>query len=256
MNASILYRTAAVLLVLFALGHQLGFRRVDPAWQADSVVHGMQTVHFSVQGLSRTYWGFFSGFGFFVTAFLLFAALIAWELARLPAETLRQLSRVQWAFAIVFVVIAVTTWAYFFIAPGVFATLVAVCLIAAPLMAGRATTTRGTVERYFDRLERRNGWEASLADNMAFTSFTSPTKQVNGKDAYLQATKRFYSTIAGVTVRDIIVSGDKACALTHYRLQPPNGAPAFESDVAEIFSVKKDKIESFGIYFDTAPFPK
>jgi ketosteroid isomerase-like protein len=62
--------------------------------------------------------------------------------------------------------------------------------------------------------------------------------------------------IAGVELRSLIVEGEKACALTRYRLSPPKDAPAFTSDVAEVFSVRDDKIASFDIYFDSAPFPK
>jgi ketosteroid isomerase-like protein len=116
--------------------------------------------------------------------------------------------------------------------------------------------TKQTVERYFDRLKEKSGWESVLADDVTFTSFTVPNKRVDGKTAYLQATKRFCSTIARVEVRDLLVDGDRACAFTHYDLQPPNGGPAFQSDVAELFSVKDGKIGSLGIYFDSAPFPK
>ena len=34
MRASLFYRIAAVLLLLFAAGHTLGFRQSDPAWGA------------------------------------------------------------------------------------------------------------------------------------------------------------------------------------------------------------------------------
>jgi len=91
---------------------------------------------------------------------------------------------------------------------------------------------------------------------MAFTSYVSPVKQVNGRDAYLQATKRFFSMIVSVDVRELIVEGDRACARTHYALQPPNAGPEFASDVAEFFSVAGGKIASLAIYFDSAPFPK
>jgi ketosteroid isomerase-like protein len=117
-------------------------------------------------------------------------------------------------------------------------------------------TTKDTVQGYFDCLQRKAEWESFLAGDMVFTSNTIPVKRVNGRDAYLQATKRFYSMIAAMEVRDLIVEGDKACALTHYELRPPTGGPAFESEVAEIFSVANGKIESLAIYFDSAPFPK
>ncbi len=117
-------------------------------------------------------------------------------------------------------------------------------------------TTRETVQRYFQALEQQRGWESFLADDMVFTSFTSPIKRVTGREAYLQATKRFYSMIRAVELRELIVDGTRACALTRYELQPPNGGPEFTSDVAELFSVTNDRIDSFAIYFDATPFPK
>jgi hypothetical protein len=37
MTSSLLYRVSSVLLVLFAVGHTIGFRHVDPKWNADAV---------------------------------------------------------------------------------------------------------------------------------------------------------------------------------------------------------------------------
>ena len=115
--------------------------------------------------------------------------------------------------------------------------------------------TQDTIEGYFNSLKQTKGWESFLADDLVFTSFTSPIKRVSGKAAYLESTKRFYATITALEVRDLLVDGDKACALTRYELQPPGG-PAFGSDVAEVFGVQDGKIASFDIYFDSAPFPK
>ena len=117
-------------------------------------------------------------------------------------------------------------------------------------------TTRETVERYLDQLARKNGWETSFADDMSFTSFTSPVKQLQGKAKFLQATKGFYSMIRELEVREIIADGDRACARTRYTLQPPNGGPEFTSDVAEWFTVRAGAIASLDIYFDSAPYPK
>ncbi len=116
-------------------------------------------------------------------------------------------------------------------------------------------TTRDTIQRYFESLQQKRGWEAFLSEQMTFTSYTSPVKRITGRDAYLEATKRFFSMVAAVEVQGIVADGEKACALTRYELQPPGGA-AFESHVAEVFEVKEGKITSFEIYFDSAPFPK
>lgn len=115
--------------------------------------------------------------------------------------------------------------------------------------------TRDTVQAYFSSLRKKGDWKAFLADEMAFTSFGTPSKQLTGRDAYVESTKRFYSMIAALEIRDILIDGDKACVLTRYELHPP-GRPVFESNVAEIFEVREGKIASLRIYFDSAPFPK
>lgn len=116
-------------------------------------------------------------------------------------------------------------------------------------------TTRDTIQAYFNSLQRKKGWEAFLSDDLSFTSYTSPVKQVTGRATYLEATKRFYSMITSLEVKSLLVEGNKACALTRYELQPPHGS-AFESHVAEVFEVRDGTIVSFDIYFDSAPFPK
>ena len=115
-------------------------------------------------------------------------------------------------------------------------------------------TTQTTLRGYFDALQQNDGWQDYLADDMVFTRFTIPLKTVNGRENYVQSTRGFYSMIVSVEVKELIVSGDKACVLTHYELQPPIG-DAFTSDVAEIFTVRDGKIDSFSIYFDNTPFP-
>jgi hypothetical protein len=131
MRASLLYKVSAVLLVLFALGHSIGFRHVDPRWNADGVVGGMHSVSFDVQGFRRSYWDFFAGFGLFVSVFLVFAAILAWQLGSMSREALAAIPVVRWSFAICFVAIAALTWRYFFIAPDVLSTLVALGLVGA-----------------------------------------------------------------------------------------------------------------------------
>ncbi len=88
MKASLLYRVSSILLVLFAIGHTLGFRQIDPTWGVDSLVQYMKSIHFNANGANRTYWEFFVGFGLFVTVLMLFASIIAWQFGGLPSEVL------------------------------------------------------------------------------------------------------------------------------------------------------------------------
>ena len=115
------YRTSSLLLILFAVGHTLGFRRTD-AWPdaVKPVVAGMQTVRFPADGFLRSYWDFYVGFGLFVTVMMLFAAVVAWQMATLPEETLSRMKLVRWSLVIAFAVITAMTWRYFFLTPLVF----------------------------------------------------------------------------------------------------------------------------------------
>jgi hypothetical protein len=131
-KASVWYRIAAVLLVLFALGHTVGFRQNNPEWGVGAVLSAMQSVHVNVQGFNRTYWDFFSAFGYFFSVFLLFSAVLAWQLGGLKVVSTDGFARrTAWALAICFVAITALNWAYAFTTPIVFSTLITVCLIVA-----------------------------------------------------------------------------------------------------------------------------
>jgi hypothetical protein len=125
------YRIASVLLVLFAIGHTLGFRQNNPAWGAGSVIESMRSIHFDAQGFSRTYWDFFSAFGLFFSVFLLFAAVLAWQLGILPAEIFARVRSIAWALAICFGAVTALSWKYAFTTPIVFSAVITMCLIAA-----------------------------------------------------------------------------------------------------------------------------
>ena len=128
---------SAVLLLLFAIGHTLGFRQSDPRWGVDAVLGSMRSTHFDVQGFNRTYWDFFVGFGLFVTVFLLLAAIMAWLLGGLPPESLARVRGIAWALALCFAAVAVLSWRYFFVIPIVFSIVITVCLISAAWLSSK-----------------------------------------------------------------------------------------------------------------------
>jgi len=72
MKASIVYRIASVLLLLFAAGHTLGFRESDPKWGVDALLAqcGQFTLTCRVQ---PDLLGLFVAAGFSVGVFYLFA---------------------------------------------------------------------------------------------------------------------------------------------------------------------------------------
>ena len=140
MRASMLYRIAAVLLLLFAAGHTLGFRQSDPAWGVDALLASMRSIHFDVQGFNRSYWDLFQAAGFSVGVFYLFAAILAWQLGGLPAASLALLRRTLWAFALCFAAITVVSWRFLFILPIAFSIVITVCLAAAAWLSAKQVT--------------------------------------------------------------------------------------------------------------------
>ena len=138
MKARILYRIASLLLLLFAIGHTLGFRQSDPSWGVDALLSSMRSIHFEVQGFNRTYWDIFLAAGFLVGLFYLFAAVLAWQLGGLPAEALARMRVTSWAFAVCFASVTVLSCRYLFILPIVFSILITACLTAAAWVSANA----------------------------------------------------------------------------------------------------------------------
>ena len=137
MKAPILYRISSVLLLLFAVGHTLGFRQSDPKWGVDALLASMRSIHFDVQGFDRTYWDLFLAAGFSVGVFYLFAAILAWQLGGLPGATLALMRGTLWAFALCFAAITVVSWRYLFIIPIAFSSVITLCLTAAAWLTAR-----------------------------------------------------------------------------------------------------------------------
>jgi hypothetical protein len=123
-------------MLLIAAGNAFVFRRTYPNWGVDPVVGAMRTTHFEIQGLSRSLWDFYTGFGLFTSVFLAFAAVLAWQFGNMPKDQLRSLSFLTWTFAICLLGISVLSWKYFLVSTGAAYSLVALLLIVA------ATLTR------------------------------------------------------------------------------------------------------------------
>ena len=137
MRSPAFYRVASVLLLLFAVGHTVGFQQSDPTWGVGAVLGSMQSSQFTIQGFTRTYWDFFLGAGFTVGALYLFAAVLAWQLGGLPVATLASMRATTWSFAVCFVAIMVLSWRYLFWIPIVMSGVIAACLAAAAWTTSR-----------------------------------------------------------------------------------------------------------------------
>ncbi len=129
MSATVLYRIASVLLILFTAGHTVGFLKfVPPTPEGIAVRDSLTRVHFQVRGRDYSYGGFYRGFGLFNSVYLLFSALLAWHLGTLAARDPHAIGAVGWAFCVVMVATLLLCWAYFNMVAVTFSAVLAVCL--------------------------------------------------------------------------------------------------------------------------------
>lgn len=134
MSARTLYRCAAVLFVFFAAGHTLGFLRFrPPTAEALAVREAMTNVHFQVGHATFSYGDFYTGFGLYITVYMLFSALLCWQIADLAQRTPQNIRALGWIFFSVQIAGLILSLLYFSAAPSVLSGLVALCLGGAAL---------------------------------------------------------------------------------------------------------------------------
>jgi len=131
MKPSVLYRVAAILLVLFAASHTFGFNQIDPAWKIDDLVGSMKSVQLDMLGSKRSFWDLYLALGYSVGVYYLFAAALAWQLAGLPADTRRRMRLTTWGLALSFVGILAISLGYLFIVPILVSAVIAALLTSA-----------------------------------------------------------------------------------------------------------------------------
>ena len=130
LTATLPYRIAAVVLVLFAAGHTFGFLSFRPSSaEGLAVYNAMNSVQFDFNGAVRSYAEFYTGFGLLVTVYLLFCAFLAWHLGGLAARQPRSIVVLAWAFVAVQSASLVLSVLYFFLVPALLSAVIVVCLL-------------------------------------------------------------------------------------------------------------------------------
>lgn len=128
MTASLLYRIAAVIFIVFAAGHTIGFLKFKPPnAEGVAVMDAMNNVRLAVGNGERTYNDFYRGFGLFCTAYLLFAAFIAWHLAGLAKNSPQAVGTLGWMFFVLQLASVALSWIYFLPPPVILSALAALC---------------------------------------------------------------------------------------------------------------------------------
>lgn len=140
MSATLLYRIAAVLLILFAAAHTLGsLTFTPPTPEGVAVRDAMNNVHFKVRGSSYSYGNFYKGLAVCVTAYLLFLAFLSWRLGGVAAKTPEAIGALGWMFCVLHLATLVVASVFISAKPAITSALVALCLGLAAWRVRKAT---------------------------------------------------------------------------------------------------------------------
>jgi len=137
MSAALLYRIAAGVFVLFAIGHTYGFLTLRvPSPEGQAVYSSMNSVHFEVGGRSQTYGGFYRGFGLSCTVSMILSAFLAWHLGNLAQSAPHAIGMMGLVFFLAQVAGVALSFLYFGLPPAVFSAVATALVGAAAWRAG------------------------------------------------------------------------------------------------------------------------
>ena|SRR3989442_6828275 len=144
MNASFLLRTAAALNLVFLAGHTYGVFASPSRGPGERTLYGaMRAYRFLAMGSLRSHWDFYFGFSLFLSANLLVLTVLIWQVGSLartdPARARPFIATLLGGYLL----FAVLCWVYFFIAPAMTTSAIALFLALALLAAHRAKLRTG-----------------------------------------------------------------------------------------------------------------
>ena len=124
------HRLASYVLVLYAIGHTAGALISTPKFgaAADAVATAMKSVHFDAQGFDDSWYGFYLGFGWFISLFLILSAVLTWYIGGLPTRERAGLAPITWSLCLSYGASAAIAWKYLFAAPILFSSIVTLLL--------------------------------------------------------------------------------------------------------------------------------
>jgi ketosteroid isomerase-like protein len=115
-------------------------------------------------------------------------------------------------------------------------------------------TTRQLLEIYYNGFAEKANWESVIADDFEYVGGDmNNILPVVGKQAYIEIIKRFSQRFEKMSVKQMIIEGDKASVIGNYDFVFPNGLK-INGNVSENWTVENGKLKSLTLYFDTLTF--
>lgn len=142
MTATLLYRIAAVLLILLAAVHTFSsLTFTPPTPEAKAVRDAMDNVH--VEG-NYSYGNFYKGLTLSITVYLLFLAFLAWHVGSVAAKTPEAIGALGWVFCASQLATVVVAAIYIGAVPAISFGVVGACLALAAWRVPAAKARAGS----------------------------------------------------------------------------------------------------------------
>src|SRR5260370_18078975 len=84
MTTTLFLRIASVISLIFTIGHTAGGLRKWSPMGDNEVLSAMTAVRFDAMGANRSYFDFYMGFGWSITAAMVMQTVLLWQMASLP----------------------------------------------------------------------------------------------------------------------------------------------------------------------------
>lgn len=128
MKTSLFLRLASIVTLVFAVGHTLGGRESWSPVGENDVLRAMQSFRFDVEGVSRTYFDFYRGFGLSISVYLILQAVLLWQLATIARSDSQRVRPMIGSLCLASVALAVLSWKFIFALPAISFALIATIL--------------------------------------------------------------------------------------------------------------------------------
>jgi ketosteroid isomerase-like protein len=108
---------------------------------------------------------------------------------------------------------------------------------------------RKMVQSFYEAAgQKNNKWQANLANDVSFADADFKTHS-EGKEAFIATYDNVLKVISSITIQQIIIEGESACAIISYEYVNLQGEKLKQKS-AELWVIKDDKLSSYTIYLD------
>jgi hypothetical protein len=119
MKPSTVLRITSLITLIFAAGHSLGGMESWSPMGETEVLKAMKSFRFDAEGVTRTYFDFYLGFGLILSVYLFLQAVLLWQLAALAKTEALRLRPLLVSFFLASVVSAGLSSKFIFAVPAV-----------------------------------------------------------------------------------------------------------------------------------------